>query len=569
MPPVALYALLSAPALAETHAPGAVIENAAFLDVPPEGFDAVGAIVPSVIPSSIAIDDTSGGDCNYGSYDLSGAWVSVEVADTEIVPMDGYLDVTITLNVQLNDASDPFDLTIGTFFCLVEDTCYGHVEPFPVTIHTTLAMDVTTDADGNPALDATVGAIEFSYDLDTEDDIVMEDCAIGDIEEVLGYLGLDLYGWLISFVEPTLESAVTDLGPTLETTIEEAFSAANIEQDLDLNGIALHVQLFPGDVQIDPSGMRVVMSGAVSTDAAAECVAEYDPGGSLATPSDPPEIGDLPDGVTEGYHLAIDVSDDFANQGLYALWSGGLLCYTLGADAGLPLDTSTVLGVLAGDAFDALFPEAQPITIQTRPRAAPTLGLTGSHDLNVVVSELGLEVYAELDGRLAKIIALDLGVQAGADLNLDGTTGELAIALDLGTDSMDCAVLDNEFAADSTDEIESQCAGALGSLAGTVLSGLLSDLSFVLPSFGTLGLTAIEAEATGPSQDWLGIFAWIGDVPYGSADSTGCASDGSGGCTGADSGCSGGGCAAGGRPLSRWSVIGLAMGAAFLLRRRP
>ena len=563
--PLALLSTLLSISVAATHAPGAVIENAVEVDIPPEGFEAIASSLSAIIPGEIAVPDTSdeGGTwCFNYAYELSNMWVQIELADTEIVPMDGYLDVTMTLLVQVNSSADPFNLYFE--LACIGDTCEGHVEPFPVTIHTTLALDVVTGSDGNPALDATVGALDLSYDLDTEDDIDLGSCGIETLKDILGFFGLDLYGWMLDLVSGSLDSAVADLGPQLETAIEDAFSSAMIEQDVDLNGINLHVELYPSDVVIDPGGVRLQMAGGLSSDVAAECIAAYDPGGSLATPSDPPAVGYIPAGVS-AYHLGALVSDDFANQGLYALWRGGLLCYALGEDAGLPLDTGTVLGVLAGDAFDDLFPEAKPITIQTRPKAAPTLGLTGAHDLNVNVEQLGLEIYAEVDGRLAQVVGVDLAVEAGADLELDATTGDLAIALDLGTDSLDCSVIMNEFAPDATDDISAQCGGALGSLAGTVVGGLLPELAFALPAFGALGLTNLQTAATGDDQDWLGMYASIGEVAYGSADG-GC--DSSGGCGDTGAGCSGTGCSAGGRSVNRWGVLFLPLALAALRRRR-
>lgn len=564
MSPLALLLATAGPAHAETHAPGAVIENAAYVDIPPEGFEAIALVAAGLIPTSLPISDVSdeGGTwCFNYAFSLSGAWVAIEIVDTAIVPQDGYLDVTFTLNVQINDASDPFDLYLE--LACIGDTCNGHVEPFPVTVHTTLALDVVTGSDGNPALDATVGALELSYDLDTESDIDLGDCGIETLRDILGFFGLDLYGWVVDLVDGELESAIADLGPELEATIEEAFGSVMIEQDLDLNGIALHVELYPSDVQIDPAGVRLAMNGGLSTDAAADCIAEYDPGGSLATPSDPPEIGEVPDDVSDGYHAAALVSDDFGNQGLYGLWRGGLLCYTIGEELGLPLDTSVVLPLLADEAFDELFPEAQPIAIQTRPRAAPTLAMDGDNDVNVDVEQLGLEIYAELDGRQAKILGLDLGVQAGVDLALDGSTGALGLGLDLGTDSLDCSVNANEFVPDASEAIASQCGSALGSLISTALSSMLPELSFSLPSFGTVGVTDLQIATAGPSADWLGLYAWIGEVSYGTEGSSGCGEDG-----GTSSGCEGGGCSSAGRAADRWALLAIPLALAALRRRR-
>lgn len=569
MPLTALLLALSTPSLAETHAPDAVIENAVYVDIPPQGFEAIAAAAVGLVPTSLPIDDVSdeGGTwCFNYAFSLSGAWVAFEVVDTVITPEDGYLDLTITLNVQVNDASDPFALY--TELACIGDTCEGYVKPFPVTLHTTLALDVVRGSDGNPTLDATVGTLDLTYDLDTTSDIDLGDCGISTLDEILGFFGLDLYGFVVDLVDSQLESALADVGPQIETAIEDAFGSVLIDQDVDLNGTTLHVSLYPSDVQIDPSGVRLAMNGGLSSDAASDCIAEFDPGGSLATPSDPPDIGSAPDGVDSDYHLGALISDDFANQGLYSLWRGGLLCYTLGDELGIPLDTGTVLTLLAGDAFDELFPEPAPIGIQTRPRQPPLLDLTGEHDLNVAVDELGLEIYADVDGRKAQVLGLDLGVDAGVDLSLDGSTGDLGLGIDLGTDTMSCTVRSNEFEPEANAEIESQCAGALGSLAGTVLSGLLGDLAFALPSFSNMGVTDLEVAATGPSNDWLGLYAWIGEVSYGSGDtSLGCGGTDTGSGT-SSSGCSGGGCSTGGRSTSRWALLAIPLALAALRRRR-
>ena len=131
-----------------------------------------------------------------------------------------------------------------------------------------------------------------------------------------------------------------------------------------LDGVVLDLNLFPTDLIIDYDGVQLVMGG--SADAlASECVAAYDPGGSLLTESAPP----APTG--EGAVEAA-LSDEFANQALYAVWRSGLLCYELTDLEGLPLDTG-LLGLLAGDAFDELFPESSPIAMVTRPAAPQAL----------------------------------------------------------------------------------------------------------------------------------------------------------------------------------------------------
>lgn len=560
--PLAFLAFAS-PAHAEDWAPGATIPEAATVDITPEGFNAIAAMIPALIPSDIAIPDTGaegGYWCFNYMYSLAGAWVGVQVADATIVPGNGVLDIDAELLVNVNDATDPFNLAYE-ILCGDGD-CNGYVTAFPVHLHTTMALAVVTASDGSTSLDATVGSLEVTYEL-TNDNIVL-DCWVQDLEDVLGYFGLSIYDLLISQIDSTLQSTISDLGPTLESTIEDAFASANIEQDLDLNGVAAHIHLYPSDVVIQPAGVRLTMAGSVSADSAT-CTAAFDPGGSLKTASSTPDIGIAPSGIDSPFHLGIALSDDFANETMYALWRGGLLCYSLAPDNDtFPLDTS-ILNLLSGQAFTDLFPESAPMSLNTVPRAAPTVSYTGSHDIDVEVHDLDLEMNAELDGRMARMLAVTLNGPIGADLNLDGTTGMLAIALEINPEELNPTVSYNEFHADANSAIEASFGSSLSGILDTVLGGLLESLAFAMPNFSGIGLQDLQTAAAGSNQDWLGAYAWVGAVTYSS--SSGCGGCGGGTDTGSGSSSScGGGCSTGDVPAA-WTMLvpfGLLLG----LRRR-
>ncbi len=547
-------ALLAAPAHAEDWPAGATLDNALVADITPEGFDSIAALIPALLPSFIEIPDTSGSGgywCFNYEYGLGGGWVSIVVSDARIVPMDGYLDVTANLLVNVNDAADPFQLY--TEVACIGSTCGGHVTPFPVDLHTTIALDVVSDGAGGQRLDATLGAFEIDNGLSSSD-IQLDGCALGTIEDVLNFLGLSLFDLILGPLEDALLGSVGDLGPTLESTIEDAFASATIQQTVDLNGVPLEVNLAPTDVTVTPAGVRVALGGGLDA-AAAPCVAAYDTGGSLKTPSDPPGIGAAPAGISTPYHVGIGISDDFTNQALYAVWRGGVLCYTLGADAGIPLDTG-ILNALTGDALAPLFPESRPVTLRTVPRAAPTLALEGDHDLDLQLNQFDLEFYAQLDGRAARVLAVQLDGTVGADLGFDGATGALDVTLDLAADRLTPSVSYNELVPDANDTILGSFGTTFGNLLDTVVGGLLPELAFTLPAFNGIGLQDLQIATNG---DWLGGYAFVGSVPYG-------AGDGCGGCGGDSSGC-GGGCTVGGTsvPHPLWVVLGALV---FLRRKR-
>ncbi len=559
-PMTAAALFLSLSALAGTHPAGETIADAAAIDVTPAGFDALGEVVPAMLPSEIPIDAQSGGyegalgQCWLGgyAYALEDAWVGVSVQDATIVPRDGYLELDVDLLVWLNDGSDPFSLY--TEFECIGDTCDGNVEPFNATVTSTIALEVVTGEDGTPVLDATVGNIDVAYDLASED-INLANCSIDTLESVLNVLGLSLYDFVLGMADSQLQSSIADLGPQIESAIEDAFSQASISQELDLNGAVVQLDLFPSDVDTTPEGLRIHMNGAADASEPAACVADRDPGASEAVDSELPELGAAPDGISPDYHFAALVSDDFGNQALYALWRGGALCYDVDEEtAGIALDTS-LLGMFAGDAFDDLFPESEPLVITTRPQAPPTMSFDSGHDAAVHLEDFGLDFYGELDDRQARILGVALTTDVGVDLALDGAAGQLAIEVDPGTEAMTVAVVANEFAPDATADIEADFGTAFDTLLGSVLGSALGDLTYDLPAYEGLGLTDLAFAPAGDASDWLGGYAEVGPVSY---EGSGCGGDG-GGC--------GGGCASSGRARGRFAAL-LALPLALVALRR-
>ena len=542
-----LLCALSTSAQADSWAPDATIQDAAQLQVTEEGLDAITDLLPALIPEKIeigtAIDESGGTWCfNYEFY-MGNLWVGIEVVDATLTPGNGVLDLHADLLVWINDSSDKFGLQ--TEVACIETDCPGYVEPFPVTIDTEIALEIVTDEFGDPALDATVGDIEV-IGTDITDYLIL-DCWIGDLEEILNWVGLSLYDLIWMAVEPVLASMISDLGPEIETMIEDAFSQATINEEIAVGDATLTIELFPRDVIITPEGVAIAMSGSATADAA-ECIFAYDPGGSTRTDTPLPTMADIPTGT----HMSIELSDDFTNQLLYGAWRGGVLCYTLQGEDPLPINTS-LLGIIAGDTFDELFAgETKPMVIQTRPKVPPEAVFDGGHDIDAHIEDLGLNFFGEVDDRMAKVVGLDLDIDAGVDLVFDGNTGELAIEIALSGDDVDADVVHNELVTGTDEVIEGNFAGALE----TVLGGLLGDLAFALPSMEGVGLTELRVDAVGAQADWLGVWANVGVTPYEGGDC--------GGCGGDSSGCSGG-CTSG---SMRTLTLYLALPAVLVLLRR-
>ncbi len=544
------------PAQAEIHEPGATIDDAAMADVTPDGFSALGGLVGAILPEQLEVGDQTGTesllcDLNYAIYDM---WISMALPTDrtaiQVTPGNGYLDIALDFDVWVNDASDPFQMfmEVDCSWFSFDDTCYGHIDPFSAKLDMRLYLEVVDDGFGNTSLDATIDSFSINYDDLQGEDITLEDCSIGTLEEWLGYIGLSLYDYIIDLASGYLDSSVEDMLPDIETTIEDAFASASIDEEIDLLGTTLRIELQPSDIIIQPSGMRLVMEGSMNAGEQALCIADVDPGGSLATTATAPEIGAAPTGIWPDFHAALLLSDDIANQALYALWRSGLLCFSLDESfSSFDMDTS-LLTMLGTDAFDELFPEPAPLIIETRPESVPQVEYLGAHDIDVDLQELGLDFYGELDSRQALLVGLDVDGPLGVDVGWDSGTGEVGASIDVS--ALDLSVRSCEIVPEARVEIEEALPDLIGTIMDTFLGDQLSALSTVLPTYEGVGVTDIDMASASSDGNWLGAYTKLGEVSYEGSD---CSSSGTT-------------CSATGSARFRWNL--LAFAAMFLLVRR-
>ena len=134
------------------------------------------------------------------------------------------------------------------------------------------------------------------------------------------------------------------------------------------------------------------------------------------------------------------IGDEFINQALRLV--AGLLCQTVVEDGSLPIGINTsLLDIIAPGYFAELFPTTEPLIIETRPAAAPEAYADGPNDINVALDDLGLDFYAGLDGRMTRVVGLDMDSDIGVNTTFDSTTGELGITVALTSDDIDAAVI--------------------------------------------------------------------------------------------------------------------------------
>ncbi len=556
-----IWLVASSVANAQAWPPGANIQDAASVQVSRDGFQGLSDLVPAVIPAEpIPLDPITQGSGLF-SISLTNGWIGLEATNVDLVPGLDVLDVTIDILVNINDDLDKFNLDYSVLF---SDSCTGYVEPFPVSATLPVSLEVVTGPEGKPVLDATIGTAVVTNELESK--YIQLDCATGDILAIDALLdkftGFSLVELLIDYAQPLIEQQIQSQTADIEAQIETALQSAYLNQDVDVNGVMLHLELYPQDVTITPDGMDLRMQG-LSSAPPAECTTEFDTlGGSIRTDGTLPPVTQVPTDADAGLVL----SDDWPDQALYSIWRGGVLCYDLSnGQIALPIALDTgMLGLLGGDPFRALWPDAKPMIVRTEPRLAPVMKYDGVHDLVVVAHDVGVEFYAELDYRNVHALGVAIDLDAGVDVALDSTTGDMAVQVALGDDEIAVRVPSDEFARGTEASIGTAFEGLVGSFIEPLLGDALQSLSFGLPNLNGVGLQSLTLAPHG-DPTWLGAWASVGPVTY--TGSSGCGCGGCGGSTdtaATDTGSTGGTCNGG--PAA--PVVAVLLAGAFLRRRR-
>jgi hypothetical protein len=513
---------VSSGALAQDqYDPGQRVENAISAQVTQDGLNALETTVEALIPALIgdALSATPIDPISVLGIELSNITPIIDVRNVSITTRNGKLNIDVRANLFLGDNNNP--MTLG---CFGNDEV-GYIGPVDTTIAVKLDIDVLTAQDGTRSFDVSVEtAVDANFDapgIFNEGDFHLGVCG--------GLIGFGISALQDIVIGSVVQPLIDDALGGLETTLEDALSAATIEQEIPILDTVLALKLEPKFVTIDANGMELAFS-MTSSAPQASCVAGVDPEGSLKTDSLIPLITANPAGT----QIAAHVADDAINQVLYAAFRGGVLCYKVDDSAGLdlpiPIDSS-LLALLGGDGYKEIFGATpKPLIIETRPKVAPTAVFTGPEDVKLHVEQLGLNFMTEVDGRMAKALGMEVGADAGANLSFDGTTGGLGIDIDTANLPITIKVVPDLLVAGTEAAIEDGVSGLVSTLVPTLVDPLLSGLSFTLPAVSGIGLTSLDAYGSGALVDWLTASIQVGIVDYG---------DPSGGCGGTDTGAGG------------------------------
>ncbi|MCB9677025.1 MAG: hypothetical protein H6737_18050 [Alphaproteobacteria bacterium] len=520
--------LLLAPALAQSWPADSTIDDALHLQMTPQGLSAAAAIAQEVVPNDpILIPLINGGTLGAGfpsclidyGYDVSGGWVEAEVLTASIVPSNGVLTLEADIRIIVNDSFDPMIIELGA--ACVEGDCDAWVAPF--TVHVTAPVTLSV---ANGRLMANIGTVTTSDTL-TGSNVNVTSCTAGDIINLVSVV-YNPYDLLVDYARDEALALIPGFVDDFEVEINNALEVAAFSDQIDVLGTVLYVDFAPEAVAVTNGGVDVKIGGSVFAEQN-PCVAAFDPNGSRASSGPVPGVTTLPAST----HVGARVGADIVDQGLYAIWRGGLLCQNIegGELGGFTLDTN-LLGLVGGEAFNELFPETKPLTVRTVPRQPPLTNPSTQHDLAVAIDDLEVNFYAELDGRQARALGFTVSPEVGLDVTFSNVFGTLAIDIALPSDYN--ATLSGDPMVPDADQVVENVEGVVSTLAETAITGALgSSLSFELPTYDSpngpnFGLR--DLTITSSNGGWTTAEAAVGTVTYNNAQGCDQGCQGSAGC---------------------------------------
>lgn len=490
---------------AEIPSGGDLAEGLA-VHVSPKGITFMENQVQYLVPGVVTVGNQQGNlfGCLFATqtWRLKNTVINLEVGKVSLIPEEGRLRLMLDLYVSATARAE-------TGGCLPTIGCNVTVPPSLVTADTTIELNLIPDGTGRFDVDAETEAFAIGLNLADPE----FGCALGDVVE-----------FFVDLFLGTIENAVVDLlqdyvRPLIEPAIEDAFNSLNIAGSFDLNGVPLDYDFYPTALEIHPGTIGIVMGGHFSTNEVAACA---DPDrGSVVTVGDVPDFGGLTPSGSE-YSIAASLSDDLLNQLLFSAWRGGLLCMNLDT-----MDSSML--ELIGGSLSTILTEDGPMAVQVTATEPPlaTLGGPNGETAMISLANLKIDVMADVQGRMARVVGLKLSPLAGATLSFNAQ-GQLVPELNFDTADLLAEVDYNELAPDVND--------AILALLPTIVDQFLPTLTDAippidLPDLGGIVLESAEFTPDGPQGDFLSAYATLG----GQVSAGGCSAIPGGGC-GVDAG---------------------------------
>jgi hypothetical protein len=498
--------------------PGEPVDAAILVQVPPAGLAKVGDVVAEVLPPTFQIEASSGELACADDDEVPLTWaldaldVYLSTDDVRIDTADGRLDLTLFMTL---DSSASAVTVSGDCSVLTELDEICDLQLPTTAVEANIGMAIVLDEAGE--VDATVDTIRFAVSPVGNP---LGSCLLSSAVGTL--LGQDPTA-LSTLIEDLVAPQLADLGPTLESAVEEGLGGLALETEVDALGTPLLVGLEPTLLALDERGLVLGLGGGVLSPAWSTCVDWT--AGSAVGETDWADVDGTAGSTSLPHDAALLVGADFVDQLLFSAWAAGLLCIDAGElleeQAGLSISAG-FLGGLLGDSFTTLFPDGTPVRLIIDPVTPPTVAFSDDRPAFVIdPGLLHLELFSELDGRELRVFGTELVLSPGVDVTV--VEGALSVALDL--DSEDIRLLEVY-----TDLLDPGYSGGLAGLLDTAISSQLPDgplVEMALPL--PLGL-GVDALVWWPSDDarWQGGYLLLDTSQVAPVELGGCSLDGLG-----------------------------------------
>lgn len=417
--------------------PSSQIDDAVSVLISRQGFQTITQLV-SNFAGDIDLAAIAGGQ---GGGDFQITEVRFDRIDLSLVPSNGALDLNMKVWGLYIAIRAEVDIIFG-----IDITVRGHMNADP---NISARLNLAADGLGSMSLsidNANVSMDNFGYNINN---------VPGEIEQ-----------W---FEDQIVETAENTLRDALNgVVVPNLFDADALNQELDLLGKPIDLEMAIQTVDIDPDGMRIGMNAA----ALAQNVTNF---GKAVR-----QLGG-PDGQVPEAEIDIALASDFINRLLHAVWASGALNIYIGGpqDSGLGVDLPFTIGLLAGALGEAAegVDRGGNLLIAMRAALPPVCYIDGTdRPLKIVIGDMMIDLGEEAAGTLVTL-AVHLEMHIGLETN---DAGELEPKIDL------------EYHVDVAEEPRGKTNKAqLEMLIGTVMNSL--------PNLLGSALAGAEAEGAEPA----------------------------------------------------------------------
>lgn len=360
--------------------PSQDIDDAISVLISRQGFTTITQLV-SAFAADLDLAAIAGGQ---GGGDFEIQEVRFDRIDLTLEPTDGALNLNMKVWGLYIAIRAEVDIIFG-----IDITVRGHMNADP---NINARLNLAADGLGSMSLSISGAQVQmdnFGYNINN---------VPGAVER-----------WFEDTVIEAAEDLLTDA--LNGVIVPNLFDPGALNQELDLLGKPIDMNLAIQTVDIDPSGMRIGMNST----AVAQNVVNF---GKAVR-----QLGG-PNGEVPEAEIDIGLATDFINRLLHAVWASGALNIYIGGpnDSGLGVDLPFTIGLLAGALGEASegVDRAGKLTIAMRAALPPVCYVDDSNrPLRIVIGDMLIDLGEEAAGTLVTL-AVHLEMKIGMEANDEG-----------------------------------------------------------------------------------------------------------------------------------------------------